>query len=123
MVGGQAREETGRSKDRFKLSELFADERSRRSWTPWQKRKSDGQRAHRWRTRNQAARPRSGKRENARNTLHRWRRGRKIRGQGDYRFSFLPLFLLISYAEHRKAEEGRRGHIVTGTRSGGQRFL
>jgi len=77
-------------------------------------RKSDGQRAHRWRTRNQTAKPRSGKRENARNTLHKWRRKRGCwewggrLGGGDYRLPFLSLFPIFYFicVNHRKAEEG-----------------
>jgi len=53
-----------------------------------------------------------------RDTLHgwrrkrgRWERGRKIRGRGVYRLSFLSLFLIFHVNR-------RGGHIVTGTLGG-----
>jgi len=81
-----------------------------------QQRKLDGQRAHRWwRARSQAARPRSGKRENARDTLHRWRRKEGVGGDG--KLGGGVFFYFIS-CQPSKGGWGRGGHIVTGTLGG-----
>jgi len=97
-------------------------------------RKSDGQRAHRWRTRNQTAKPRSGKRENARNTLHKWRRkrgrwewGGRLGGGGlSITFSFSFSHFLFHMCQPSKGGGGgaRRPHRdgdLRRIRSGGEK--
>ena len=91
-------EETGRGKDRFKISELFADERCSKAILDFPATTEVGR----------TARDQIEKRENAKNTLHRWRRkrgrwkrGRKTRGQGiiNYRFFFFSFLFHMSIIE------------------------
>ena len=101
------REETGRGKDRFKISELFADERCSKAILDFLATTEVGG----------TAGPPVADEGGLGVGKERWKRGRKIRGRGDYRLSSLfPFLFHISTIERRR--EGRGGHIVTGTLGG-----
>ena len=104
------REETGRGKDRFKISELFAGERCSKANLdflattevgpaagPPVADEEPGSEASEWE---------KGEREEYLAQVAEEERAlRKIRRRGVYRLSFLSLFPFISYVKHRKAEE------------------